>query len=128
MSYLLQTPYVPLIAATLAVNLATHIYKAAMHAARLRHHWLVERTLPLVPAVIGCVVFGLFPHELGIKAIVKAGHHSIHGLGAFFGAGLGFVSSGVFRAVVGALPGSSKIRQALTVAQEPTDAEGTQYG
>lgn len=116
--WLVQSPILPLLAWTLGIAALTQAYKRAMRAAGRRHHWLVERTLPLVPVAIGLVSGGAFPHELGIGTLIRNGHHSHHALGAFYGAGVGLVSSGVFRAILELAPAS--VADSLTLH----DAEG----
>lgn len=99
-----NSPLFPLVSATLACYVLTQLYKRATKAAHVRHTAPVERTLPLVPAGIGAVLFALFPHELGVGLLVNNGHHAMHALGSVYGAVLGFTSSGLYRALVDAFP------------------------
>lgn len=116
LTQLTATPYFSLLAWTLGVAALVQCYKRAMKAAKLRHHDLVERTLPLAGPLIGLVSGAAAPHELGVGILVDAGHHSLHVLGGFYGVGVGFVSSGVFRAALEWLPDG--FRDALTVADD----------
>lgn len=118
MQQIVQGPFLPLIAWTVGVALLTQVYKRVTKAASIRHHALVERTLPLVPIVIGIASGAAAPHELGLKALLANGHHELHWLGAFFGAGVGAVSSGVFQAVLQWVPESIRESFTMPIAEE----------
>lgn len=111
--YILEGPYVPLVAWTVAVAAVTQAYKRAMRAAGVRHYPVVERTLPLVPCAIGGLTGAAFPHELGLSVILADGPHSMRIIGGFFGVGVGLVSAGAFQALVHQLPEESPLRERL---------------
>jgi len=115
MDALLAQPYTPLLAWTVGIALVVQLFKRITVAARVRHHPVVERTLALWGAAVGIVSGAAAPHELGVGLLIDNGHHSMHALGAFFGAGVGLVSSGVFRAVLDLAPES--LRESLTLPE-----------
>jgi len=115
MRWLLDTPYMPLIAWTVLIAILVQVYKSLTKSFELRHHPIVERTLPLIPLVLGALTGFAFPETLGLPEIVN-GDSVPRMLGALYGIGAGFASSGVFQAVRTALP--EPIARKLTVSEE----------
>lgn len=121
-SGLLNHPLAPLMAGTLACALATQALKVALRAAGVRHHPATERALPLVPIIVGAVIFGVFPHELAVDELVDGGRHATHLLGAFFGVGCGYASAGVYKMALDYLP--DEAASALRAEDRGGDGDG----
>jgi len=99
MSAILESPYLYLVAWSVGLALFTHAYKMTMRAAGWRNAAIVERTLPLVPVVCG-IVSGAFSGEIfGVAKIIN-GDTVPFMVGAFYGAGAGLVSNGLFKLAV----------------------------
>lgn len=113
LEHIVSHPLAPFIAGTLLAALLTQIWKLTARLVGIRHHRIVERSLPLVPVALGGVLFGAFPHELAVAELVGGGHHTLHVLGALFGAGAGFASIGVYKMALDYAP--EKLRHSLRV-------------
>lgn len=88
-------PYWPILAFAIGLQIATQIVKYVARAADLRHHPVVERSLPLVPALLGAVWGALLPGYLGLEQLT-ARPDLPAALGAFYGMGVGFSSGGLY--------------------------------
>lgn len=102
------SPVFPLLAGMVACHGFTQIAKRIAKAAGVRNHPAFERTLPLVPSVVGVALFAALPRSLGVDLLVAGDGQSIHLVGAIFGAVLGLFSAGVYSAFVEAFPGVEK--------------------
>ena len=103
MTYILQSKYLPLAVWILLLNLLVQAYKRATVAAGIRHHPIVERTLPLVPVVLGAASGALFPDLIGLATIVS-GEAVPWSAGLMYGAGAGLASGHVFSLIREAAP------------------------
>lgn len=86
----------PMVVATVGIVLSVQGVKFVAKQLGIREHPQVDQALPLLPLLLGTLVFGAFPHEVAVDAVVDNGHHSIHLFGAFLGFGIGFASIGLF--------------------------------
>jgi len=120
MKYVLESPYIHLVAFTAAIWLAVQAYKSVMRRLGWRSHVLVERTLPAVPVVLGLAFGAALGDVVGLSALVR-GDAVPASVGAFYGAGVGFVASGLFRAVKVLAPDGGKIDQVLEVYQDGSE-------
>jgi len=110
--YILTSPYAHLIAWTVGIALVVQVYKRILRGLDARDHPLVERTLPVVPVALGVLSGALLGDILGAAALVR-GDAVPPAVGAFYGAGVGFVASGLFRAVIAYLGDDSTIAEVL---------------
>lgn len=117
MRWILDTPYMPLVVWSLAIALVVQVYKLIVRAAGVRHHPIIERTLPLVCVIVGAATGAAFPGALGLELLVD-GETVPRTLGAIYGVGVGFASSGVFKAVRAALPESVASQLTISNAEE----------
>jgi hypothetical protein len=106
--------FVPLLGFAIAVAVLVQFYKMAVRSAGVRHHTVVESTLPWVPVAIGAGLGVLYGDAFGFAIIVEE-ESAPTIVAAVYGAVGGFCSSGIYRAIVDALPVSSRARSALTV-------------
>ena len=110
--YILNSPYAHLIAWTVGIALVIQMYKRVARWLNVREHPTFERTLPLIPVAIGAVSGALLGEILGVAALVK-GDSVPWTVGIWYGAGVGFVASGLFRAVIAYLGDDSTLAEVL---------------
>lgn len=91
-------PYLPILAFAIGLQIATQLLKYVARWAGLRHHALVERLLPLLPAAVGGLAGALWPAYLGLEQLT-ARPDLPPMLGAFYGLGVGFSSGGLYSLV-----------------------------
>jgi hypothetical protein len=121
-STILHSQYARLIFWTVALAVLTQAVKKLAKQLGVRHHPAFEWILPWVPSILGIVSGALSAHSFGVSALVtdQAGPF----LGAFFGAGVGFVASGLFRGTRIMLDDDSRWAKLLNV-YAPEEIEPT---
>jgi len=107
--------FVPLIVWALGISLATQFTKKVLKSAGIRHNRVAEAMIPFFPALLGALTGVAFHEHVGLVAVVD-GAKVPWTIGAFYGLGVGFSSSGLFRMVIEWLPRDSKAREMLAVS------------